>query len=76
MLSAEENAYVTHIGPGTPMGRLMREYWIPAMLSSELPAPDCNPVRVMLLGERLIGFRDSSERPALIANLCPHRGAS
>jgi len=54
----------------------MREYWIPAMLSSELAAPDCDPVRVMLLGEQLIGFRDSSGRVGLIRNLCPHRGAS
>ena len=54
----------------------MREYWIPAMLSSELPNPDCDPVRVMLLGEQLIGYRDTSGRPALIANLCPHRRAS
>jgi len=54
----------------------MREYWIPAMLSSELPLPDSDPVRVMLLGERLIGFRDSSGNVSLIQNLCPHRGAS
>ena len=76
MLTHEENALVTQVGPGTPMGALMREYWIPAMLSSELPTPDCDPVRVMLLGEQLIGYRDSSGKPAVIANLCPHRGAS
>jgi phthalate 4,5-dioxygenase len=76
MLTEEENELVTRVGPGTPMGALMREYWLPAMLSSELPAPDCDPVRVMLLGEALIGFRDSSGRPGLIANQCPHRGAS
>ena len=76
MLTHEENALVTQVGPGTPMGALMREYWIPAMLASEIPTPDCDPVRVMLLGEQLIGYRDSSGKPALIANLCPHRGAS
>ena len=76
MLSREDNELVTRIGPGTPMGTLMREYWIPAMLSSELANPDSDPVRVMLLGEQLIGFRDSSGKVGLIANLCPHRGAS
>ncbi|HLQ34469.1 MAG TPA: aromatic ring-hydroxylating dioxygenase subunit alpha, partial [Chloroflexota bacterium] len=58
MLSQEENALLTRVGPGTPMGSLMRQYWLPAMLSSELPEPDCPPVRVLLLGEKLIAFRD------------------
>jgi phthalate 4,5-dioxygenase len=58
------------------MGRLMREYWVPAMLSSELPAPDCDPVRVMLLGERFVAFRDSEGKAGLLPNSCPHRGAS
>jgi phenylpropionate dioxygenase-like ring-hydroxylating dioxygenase large terminal subunit len=58
------------------MGELMRQYWIPAMLSSELPTPDCSPVRVMLLGEPLIAFRDSDGRVGLMQNYCPHRGAS
>jgi phenylpropionate dioxygenase-like ring-hydroxylating dioxygenase large terminal subunit len=76
MLSTEQNEYVTRVGPGTPMGALMRQYWVPAMLSAELPRPDCPPVRVLLLGERLIGFRDSTGKVGLLANLCPHRGAS
>jgi phenylpropionate dioxygenase-like ring-hydroxylating dioxygenase large terminal subunit len=76
MLRAQENEYVTRVGPGTPMGSLMRQYWVPAMLSSELPRPDCPPVRVPLLGEKLIGFRDSSGRAGLVGNYCPHRGAS
>jgi len=58
------------------MGRLMREYWVPAVLSSELPAADSDPVRVMLLGEQLIAFRDSNGQVGLIQNNCPHRGAS
>jgi phenylpropionate dioxygenase-like ring-hydroxylating dioxygenase large terminal subunit len=58
------------------MGSFMREYWLPAMLSSELPAPDCDPVRVLLLSEQLIAFRDSAGNVGLISNLCPHRGAS
>jgi len=76
MLSKEDNELVTRVGPGTTMGNLMREYWVPAMLASELPAADCDPVRVMLLGEKLIGFRDSNGKPGLIQNHCPHRGAS
>ncbi|HKF76128.1 MAG TPA: Rieske 2Fe-2S domain-containing protein [Candidatus Dormibacteraeota bacterium] len=76
MLRADENEYVTRVGPSTPMGSLMRRYWIPAMLSSELPRPDCAPVRVLLLGERLIAFRDTEGRVGLLDNYCPHRGAS
>ncbi|MQA86049.1 MAG: Rieske 2Fe-2S domain-containing protein [Streptosporangiales bacterium] len=76
MLSREMNELLTRVGPGTPMGRLMREYWVPAMLSTELPEPDCPPVRVLLLGEKLIAFRDTSGRIGLIKNSCPHRGAS
>src|SRR5690242_10630704 len=76
MLKQEDNELITRVGPGTPMGNLMREYWVPAMLSSELPAADCDPVRVLLLGEQLIAFRDSNGTPGLIQNNCPHRGAS
>jgi len=76
MLTREENELVTRVGPGTPMGKLMRQYWVPAMLSSELPAPDCDPIRVLLLGEQLIAFRDSTGGVGLLANHCPHRGAS
>jgi phthalate 4,5-dioxygenase len=76
MLSAEENELATRIGPGTLMGNLMRQYWAPALLSSELPEPDCTPVRVLLLGEKLIAFRDSNGQVGLLENNCPHRGAS
>ncbi|WP_067932792.1 Rieske 2Fe-2S domain-containing protein [Alicyclobacillus kakegawensis] len=76
MLSPEENEMLCRVGPGTAMGNLMRQYWIPALLSSELPKPDCDPIRVMLLGEKLIAFRDSLGRVGLIQNHCPHRGAS
>jgi len=58
------------------MGDLMRQYWIPAIRSDELPAPDCPPLRVKLLGEELIGFRMTSGKVGLIQNACPHRGAS
>ena len=58
------------------MGKVFREYWIPAIRSDELPAPDCPPLRVKLLGEELIGYRTTSGAVGLIQNACPHRGAS
>ena len=76
MLSAEETALLTRTGPGTPMGDLMRQYWIPALMSSELPAPDGQPLRVRLLGENLVAFRTTSGQVGLLAHACPHRGAS
>src|SRR6187397_236864 len=76
MLNKDENDLITKTGPGTPMGNLMREYWIPAMMSSELPSPDCPPVRLRLLGENLIAFRTTSGAIGAIQNSCPHRGAS
>ncbi len=76
MLSRDDNELLCRIGPGTPMGNLMRQYWVPAALSSELPEPDGAPLRVRLLGEDLIAFRVSSGAVGLIQNSCPHRGAS
>jgi phenylpropionate dioxygenase-like ring-hydroxylating dioxygenase large terminal subunit len=76
MLTAEDNRLLTQVGPGTLMGNLLRRYWHPALLSWELPEPDCPPVRVRLLGEDLIAFRDTSDHIGLVANACPHRGAS
>src|SRR3569833_4399471 len=76
MLSKEDNELVTRVGPGTPMGNLMRQYWIPAVRSEELPSPDSDPVRVLLLGEKLIAFRDTNGQVGLIQTACPHRGAS
>ena len=76
MLSVEDNELITRVGPGTPGGNWFREYWLPFGVSSELPAPDCDPVRIMLLGEQLIAFRDSNGKVGLLANACPHRGAS
>ena len=57
MLTKEDNELLSRVGPGTPMGNLMRQYWLPAMKSDELPSPDCPPVRIRLLGENLIAFR-------------------
>ena len=76
MLSVEENELMTDISPGTPMGNLVRRYWIPVMLSEELPEPDGNPMRVRLLCEDLVIFRDSSGRVGLLPERCPHRRAS
>jgi phthalate 4,5-dioxygenase len=76
MLSPNENELLTRVGPRTPMGDLIRHYWIPALMSSELPAPDGSPLRVRLLGENLIAFRTTSGSVGLLAHGCPHRGAS
>ncbi len=76
MLSKEQNEFVTRTGPGTAMGNLFRCYWLPALLAEELPENDCPPVRVKILSERLIAFRDSEGRLGLIDEFCPHRGAS
>jgi phthalate 4,5-dioxygenase len=76
MLKKEQNDLLTQTGPGTAMGRLFRGYWIPALLSEELPENDCPPVRVQLLSERLLAFRDTQGRYGLIDEFCAHRGVS
>ena len=67
---------MTQVGPRTPMGNLLRCFWQPFALASELPHPDSDPLRVRLLGEDLIAFRDSNGTVGLLQNNCPHRGAS
>ena len=76
MLSGEDNALLTQVDRGTPMGDTLRRYWIPALLARELPEPDGAPVRVRLLGEDLVAFRDTQGRIGLLDELCPHRRAS
>ncbi len=76
MLKQELNDLLTQTGPGTPGGGLFRQYWIPALLAEELPENDCPPVRVKILSERLIAFRDSDGRYGLIDEFCAHRGVS
>src|SRR3989449_8736072 len=76
MLPREENDLLTQVGPGKPMGELMRRYWIPALLSSEIAERDGAPVRVRLLGEDLVAFRDSQGRVGLLDEHCSHRGTS
>jgi phenylpropionate dioxygenase-like ring-hydroxylating dioxygenase large terminal subunit len=76
MLRKEQNDLLTQTGPGTPGGRLFRSYWMPALLASELPENECPPVRVKLLSERLLAFRDTDGRYGLIDEFCAHRGVS
>src|SRR6266403_5667578 len=76
MFSVGRNELLTRVGPGTPIGELSRRYWLPVLLAQELPEPDCAPVRVKLLGERLIAFRDTQGRIGLIEEFCAHRGVS
>ena len=75
MLKPEDNERLTRIGPGTPGGEMMRRYWQPAALSSELPEKDGAPVRVRLLGEDLVAFRDTEGKVGLVDAFCPHRRA-
>jgi phenylpropionate dioxygenase-like ring-hydroxylating dioxygenase large terminal subunit len=76
MLHREDNELLCRVGPGTAMGETLRQYWLPILLSSELPGPDCPPERLKLLGENLVAFRDTDGQVGLIAENCPHRGAS
>src|SRR5260370_7752994 len=76
MLSQKENETLTRVGPGTPMGELMRRYWIPAAFSHRIAQPDCPPVRVRLMGENLVLFRDTGGPLGLISARCPHPTAS
>ena len=75
MTTAQESDFMVRVGPGTPMGNLIREYWIPACLSSELVA-DGPPMRLLLLGEKLIAFRDTAGHVGILDQRCPHRAAS
>ncbi|MDE3074494.1 MAG: Rieske 2Fe-2S domain-containing protein [Chloroflexota bacterium] len=76
MLTPEENELLCRTGAGTPMGELFRRFWLPALLPSELPHPDSDPVRFRLLGEDLVAFRDTNGKVGFLAENCPHRGAS
>ena len=74
-MRSEDQLRLVRVGPGTPAGELFRRYWQPAALSSELPERDGAPVRVRLLGEDLIAFRDTQGRVGLVDAYCPHRRA-
>jgi phenylpropionate dioxygenase-like ring-hydroxylating dioxygenase large terminal subunit len=75
-MKAEHNELLVRTGPGTAMGELFRRYWLPALLAAEVAERDGPPVRVKLLSERMIAFRDSNGRLALIDEFCAHRGVS
>jgi phenylpropionate dioxygenase-like ring-hydroxylating dioxygenase large terminal subunit len=75
MATTSDYAQLMQIGPGTPMGKVMRHYWVPACASDEIVA-DGPPLRLALLGEKLIAFRDSNGRVGILDHRCPHRGAS
>src|ERR1051325_9136920 len=76
MLSKRDNELITRVGPQTPMGELLRRYWLPALRSEELPEPDCAPVRLRLLGEDLVAFRTASGKIGVLDAYCPHRNAN
>ena len=72
----QENDLLCRVEGEAPMGAIMRRHWLPALLTEEVPEPDGDPVRVRLLGEDLVAFRDSSGKVGLIGEFCPHRNAS
>jgi phthalate 4,5-dioxygenase oxygenase subunit len=76
MLSYEDNEKLVRVGKGTPMGKLFRRFWTPALLSSEVAQRDGAPARVDILGEQLVAFRDSEGRIGLLDAFCPHRRAN
>jgi phthalate 4,5-dioxygenase len=73
MLSVKENELLTRVGPGTPMGNLLRRFWLPALLSDELPEADGDPIRTRTLSEDLVAFRDSNGNVGMVDAYCPHR---
>ena len=75
-MNRQDNNLLTATGPASPMGKLLRRYWLPALLSEELPEPDGSPVRVRLLAENLIAYRDTGGKVGLLRESCAHRGAS
>jgi phthalate 4,5-dioxygenase oxygenase subunit len=76
VLSAKDNELLVRTGPGTPMGELFRRFWLPIMLATDIGGPDSDPVRVTILGERLVAFRDTAGAIGLLDAYCPHRRAN
>jgi phthalate 4,5-dioxygenase len=73
VLSLEENEMLTRVGPGTPMGELFRRFWLPALITSEIQEADGVPVRLRLLGEDLVAFRDTTGKVGIVGAFCPHK---
>ena len=76
MITLEQNEQLSKTGAGTLMGDLLRRYWVPALMAEEIAEPDGAPVRVQILGEKLIAFRDSSGKVGVLDEFCAHRGVS
>jgi len=76
MLTTQENELLCRVEGEAPMGQLMRRHWTPVMLSEEVPEPDGQPVRVRVLGEDLVAYRDTEGKVGLLDEMCPHRRAS
>lgn len=75
-MNSDMNDLLCRVEADAPMGAVMRRSWLPACMSEEVAEPDCAPLRVRLLGENLVIFRDSEGRVGALAENCPHRGAS
>jgi phthalate 4,5-dioxygenase oxygenase subunit len=76
VLSEDENRILTQVGPETPMGRLMRRFWLPICTTAQVAEPDGRPLRTSLLGESFVVFRDTAGQPGVIDEHCMHRGVS
>jgi phthalate 4,5-dioxygenase oxygenase subunit len=76
MLSTAENELMCRVAADAPQGKALRRFWLPAVMSSELPTPDSDPVRVQVLGEELIAFRDTEGQVGVLDEFCRHRSAS
>ncbi len=76
MLRAEDNRFLTESGAGTGMGELLRRFWMPVLLSEELPEADGTPKKIVVMGEELLAFRDTRGVVGVIDQYCPHRGAN
>jgi phthalate 4,5-dioxygenase oxygenase subunit len=76
MLTSQENEILTQVGPATPMGRMMRRFWLPVCTSAQLPERDSDPLRAGLLGESFVVFRDTAGQVGVLDERCMHRCAS
>jgi phthalate 4,5-dioxygenase oxygenase subunit len=76
MMTPEENDLLCRVQGDAPMGRLMRQHWLPVCLIEEVPEPDCAPVRARVLGESLVVFRDTAGEVGVLEESCPHRRVS
>src|SRR6476646_3835586 len=76
MLNPRENELITRVVPGRPMSDLNRRFWLPVLVADELQEPDCVPVRLTVLGEKLVAFKDSNGRIGILDERCPHRLAT